>query len=420
MSEDPGVIEGVARYVSVEPPVAPLDTDERLHTLDILRGLALFGMILVHFHQKMRLEATGLEDLISWGVWVLVEQKAWGIFAFLFGVGFAVLLRRLEARRAPVVAIYLRRLATLAVFGVVAEVGFGFSILLAYAGWGLVLLVLRRWSTPALLAATVVAACARPVAAELTALHAWWTAGGSAVAPGDSLRRAVETAAQQGGYLTLLSARWALFVGTFPHTWRGWLPDTNLALFCIGLLAVRHGILDQPKRHLRLITGWMTFGAVAWATCWLVLRNLPELPVPGTRGPLAQGLGLLQDQWLCLTYIGAVVLLLAYRPAWTARLAVIGRAGRMALTNYMLQVVVLDALASAYGWKLRLRPYTYVPAAVLLFGCEAVVSSAWLARYRFGPLEWLWRMAAYARPQPLRRDGSPIPPIDDSRTRSAG
>ena len=98
----------------------------------------------------------------------------------------------------------------------------------------------------------------------------------------------------------------------------------------------------------------------------------------------------------------------------------IGRAGRMALTNYMLQVVVLDALASAYGWRLRLRPYAYVPAAVLLFGCEAVVSGAWLARYRFGPLEWLWRMAAYARPQPLRRDGSPIPPIDDSRTRPAG
>ena len=81
----------------VAVPLAPLDAGERLHALDILRGLALFGMILVHFHQKMRLEATGLEDLISWGVWVLVEQKSWGTFAFLFGVGFAVLLRRLEA-----------------------------------------------------------------------------------------------------------------------------------------------------------------------------------------------------------------------------------------------------------------------------------------------------------------------------------
>ena len=96
-------------------PLAPIDTDGRLQSLDILRGLALFGMILVHFHQKMRLEATGVEDLIGWGVWVLVEQKSWGIFAFLFGVGFAVFLRRLEFRQDPVVPIYLRRLATLAV-----------------------------------------------------------------------------------------------------------------------------------------------------------------------------------------------------------------------------------------------------------------------------------------------------------------
>ena len=58
---------------------------------------------------------------------------------------------------------------------------------------------------------------------------------------------------------------------------------------------------------------------------------------------------MLQDQWLCLTYIGAVVLLLAYRPAWTARLALFGRAGRMALTNYMMQAAVLDVLASGYG-----------------------------------------------------------------------
>src|SRR5438874_1160470 len=107
-------------------PVVSLDARERLHALDILRGLALFGMIVVHFHQKMRLEATGLEDLIGWGVWVLVEQKSWGTFAFLFGVGFAVLLRRLEARHAPILPIYLRRLGTLAVFGLIAQVGFGF------------------------------------------------------------------------------------------------------------------------------------------------------------------------------------------------------------------------------------------------------------------------------------------------------
>ncbi|MFL5532915.1 MAG: DUF418 domain-containing protein [Gemmatimonadales bacterium] len=385
------------------PQLSPVDSDHRLHTLDILRGLALLGMILVHFHQKMRIEVTGLEDLIAWGVWILVEQKAWGIFAFLFGVGFAVLLRRLEARNAPVVAIYLRRLGGLAVFGVIAQVGFGFSILLAYAAWGVVLLLIRRWSTPALLATAVVAAAARPVTAELTALYTWWTHGTWSPPFANPLRQAADTAAQNADYLTLLSARWALFLGGLPHGWRDFLPDTNLALFCLGLLAVRHRILDEPLRHRRIIAAFMAFGAVAWATHWLLLRDLPELPIPGAVGPLSEGLGLLLDQWLCLTYIGGVVLLLAWRPVWTERLRIVGCTGRMALSNYMFQIVVLDALASGYGWKLRLRPAAYVLAAVLLFVVEAAFSGAWLSRFRFGPLEWLWRTVTYARPQPLRR-----------------
>jgi uncharacterized protein len=384
-------------------PLVPLDTGERLHALDILRGLALFGMILVHFHQKMRLEATGLEDLVSWGVWVLVEQKSWGTFAFLFGVGFAVLLRRLEARGTPVLPIYLRRLAALALFGVVAEVCFGFHVLLTYACWGVALLVVRRWSTRALLVTAALSACARPVAAELIAWHAWWTGAAPTTPARTALWQAVESATQQGNYATLVSARWAFFLGTLPHTWQDLLPNVNLALFLVGLLALRHGILDTPRRHVRLIAGWMTFGALAWAASWLILRRLPELAIPGARDPLEYGLGLVQDQWLCFTYIGSVLLLLAYRPVWTARLAFFGLAGRMALTNYMVQAAVLDVFASAYGFGLKLRPYAYVAAAVLLFAIEAAVSAAWLARFRFGPLEWLWRTVTYARPQPLRR-----------------
>ena len=358
-------------------------------------------MILVHFHQKMRLEVTGLEDLIGWAVWVLVEQKAWGVFAFLFGVGFAVLLRRLEARQVPVVGVYLRRLAALAGFGIIAEVFFGFQILFAYAFWGVALLLMRKWSTRTLLLAAVVAACARPVAAELTALYAWWTDAPAAIPAVVALRRAVASAAEQPDYLALLSARWALFLGnTLPHTWRSLLPDVNLALFILGLLALRHGVLDEPRRHVRLIAGWMSFGALAWAVSWLVLRRVPDLPVPGTSWPLAYGLGLVQEQWLCLTYVGAVVLLLAYRPWWTARLAVFGWTGRLALTNYMMQAAVLDILASAYGFGLKLRPLAYVAGAVLLFAAQAAISRAWLARYRSGPLESFWRMLTYGRVQP--------------------
>jgi uncharacterized protein len=376
---------------------APLAADQRIHALDILRGLALFGMILVHFHQKMRLDSTGLEDLIGWGVYVLVEQKAWGTFAFLFGVGFAVLLRRLEARGAPVTRIYLRRLGTLALFGVVAEVGFGFSILIAYAAWGLALLLLRRWSNRALLTGAIVAAAAGPLALAL-GVASPWRAGAR-----PALRQAVETAAQHGSYAALLSARWSLFIANLPHGWTDLLPDTNLALFILGLLAVRYGVVDQPKRHVKLIAGWMSFGVASWALFWLVLRNLPETGRAGLDQALSVGFGIVQDQWLCLAYIGAVLLLLAYRPVWLVRLAPVGQAGRMALSNYLLQAALLDLLASGYGFALKLRPFLYAPAAVVCFGVVAAMSVAWLRRYRFGPLEWAWRTVTYAKAQPLRR-----------------
>jgi uncharacterized protein len=393
-----------AKRSPVSAVAAPVEAIERIHALDILRGLALFGMILVHFHQRMRLEASGLEDLIGWGVYVLVEQKAWGTFAFLFGVGFAILLRRLEARGVPIASIYLRRLAALAAFGVVAEVFFGFTILFTYAAWGVALLVMRKCSTRTLLVAAALVACARPVAAEVMAIHAWLVPGTTASAVSmAAFAQAAEQASRQGSYPVLLAARWNLFVASLPYSWRSFLPDVNLALFTLGLLAVRHRVLDEPREHLRLIKGWMLFGAFSWAMSWVVLDRLPRTSIPGADWPLAYGLGLLQDQWLCFTYIGAVVLLLAFRPEWTQKLAMFGYAGRMALTNYMVQIIVLDALASGYGVGLKLRPAVYPLVAVALFGAEALASRWWLERFRFGPLEWLWRVVTYADPQPIRR-----------------
>ncbi len=98
-----------------------------------------------------------------------------------------------------------------------------------------------------------------------------------------------------------------------------------------------------------------------------------------------------------------MVLLLARRPEWQARLAWVGLAGRMALTNYMLQAASLDVIISNYGLALRVRPALGVLAAAALFGAEALFSRWWLARYRFGPCEWVWRSLTYGRWQPMRR-----------------
>jgi uncharacterized protein len=118
---------------------------------------------------------------------------------------------------------------------------------------------------------------------------------------------------------------------------------------------------------------------------------------------IENGFGIVSDQWLAFTYIGALVLLLAYRPQWTQRLALFGTAGRMALTNYVLQCVLIFLLSSPFALGLHLRPFYYALGAVLLFSATVVLSRAWLLRFLYGPLEWMWRSATYLRIPPLRR-----------------
>jgi uncharacterized protein len=355
------------------PPdrAAPVEPNERLHALDVLRGFALIFMILVHFHQLMRLESKGWQGLIGWGIWVGVEEKAWGTFALLFGAGLALLLRRLEARGARVVPILVRRLATLFAIGWLIESVIGFRILTTYALCGLLVLAMRRWSTRALIRMVVVTTMFPPILNAVMGLVMHFTHS------------------------------------TFPllKTWWWLVPDESLPLLLLGFLAVRIGVVDDPLRHARLVRRWILFGVAAWAVSWLVLYHVPRPPqyLMGAFWAERTLIGLVKDQWLCFTYAGGALLLLAKRPALVERMRLIGAAGRMAFTNYVLQAVTIWYLAKPLG--IKLHEATYVAAWIVFATVIVLLSNLWLARFRYGPLEWLWRMATYAKREPLRRDG---------------
>lgn len=300
-------------------------TRERIVTLDILRGLALFGMLIVHFHQTMELPSKGTEDLVGWVVWVGIETKSWAAFSFLFGASFALFLARAEARGLHVVPMFLRRMLMLAVFGILVQYLLEFRILLDYAIWGTLLLFVRKWRTSWLLALALVAALA---SRTYSVIH---------------------------------------------------IPTSSLVLIILGFLAIRHGIIENPRAHIRTIVIVMILGFISWAVWWLLLWNL-ESDVT---------FGIIRDQWLGLTYVGAAMLILEYRPIWKERLSGFGIAGRMALTNYVLQAAVFWALGKQLG--LKIRPYYELPAAILFFVLLVLFSKFWLARHRYGPLERIWR-----------------------------
>lgn len=388
------------------PLASPTGPPRRIASLDILRGLALLGMLVVHFHVRTT-EPGGFDDVVRTAIWRLVESKSHGTFALLFGAGFAIQLRRAQERGGAFAGLYLRRLAVLGLFGFAAHALFGFNVLLGYAVWGVPLLLIRNWSTRPLL----VAAGLSTISVSLYQLAAAWylqASGGpegaaaalqAQRAAAVAVNGALHTAVAQERYAVLLAARLD-HMAWFHAQPFFLLPNATLALFIAGLLLVRHRVFERVRDHARLLRTMAVFGGVSWlADNWL----LPYLGV--------DSYGLLRDQWLTFAYVSGALLILARRPGLTVHLRSVANAGRMALTNYLLQIAALDLLFSGYGLGLAsIRPVAGFAAAILCFAVQATLSTAWLGHFQFGPAEWLWRSLTYGRVQPLRRPAVPAEP----------
>jgi uncharacterized protein len=401
----PAVVSSIVSGVGAQVPELAPTAGDRIKTLDTLRGIALLGMFVVHFHVRST-EPGGFDDVLRTLIWRLVESKSHGTFALLFGAGFAIQLRRAESRNRPFTAIYLRRLAVLALCGVAAHAFFGFNVLVGYAVWGVLLLLIRKWSTPAL----IVTACLSAASVGLyhlayqrylsihggsQAIEAAYAAARTVAANVNGARHAAEA---QGSYPTLLAARLS-HMSWFYRQPFFFMPGATLALFITGLLFVRHGLFESPLAHRRALGVMSAFGLVSWlAANWLLERwHLDSLGL------------IFHDQWLTFAYVSVGLLLLARWPGLTSQLAPVANAGRMALTNYLLQIAGLDLLFSGYAIGLgQIRPVTGFVLALACFAAEALLSTLWLARFQFGPAERLWRTLTYGHKPPLRR------PVEDS------
>ena len=385
-----------------------LPADERrLHVLDVLRGIALVGMFLVHFSNY----STGggwLAGIYEKFVLLFFEERFWAMFGILFGVGFAIQFRRADARGEPYLAKYFRRLAMLAVFGFIAHGIFGFNVLLGYAIWGLVLPVFRKWSVRALVVALVLSAMSGNLYFLARASYGVSTVGEQGFKAelariGKENRSFVtaNNAAQDSTDVRQVVAARLHKMPWFYTQWYSFLPVNTLTLFLIGVLGLRLGLFDEPGRHSRLIVGLMVFGVASWAFENFVPQRAPVEGAPFLRemflSQLASGFGLIRGMWLAFTYMGIVLLLVARNPVWLKRLAVFAWPGRTALTSYMTQIIILDLTFSNYALGLSVTPLVGAAAAVLLFLVNVAFSRWWLQWHSYGPLEWLWRSATYAR-----------------------
>ncbi|HEU4411444.1 MAG TPA: DUF418 domain-containing protein [Polyangiaceae bacterium] len=399
---------------------APVAPEERVVALDALRGFALLGIALVN----ITIMAYGFWNLVPlhrrFGAWwdqaalavvgVLVAGKANSLFSFLFGLGFTLQLRRLDERAGRGVAIYLRRLAVLFAFGLAhALLVWSGDVLHHYAVLGLLLLALRKVPRRWLFALMAVAFLVPQSVRLSRALTATPERRAEREAVVLDLQARSREAYAGGSYASAVRMR---VVDVRQHDvdrpvdTLDWLTTLGLTAL-IGLHFGRERLIERAAERAdfwaRLQRWSLALGLASGLLSVAIGRLIP------TRGPTPLGVlsGLLFDlcrPTLMLFYVSAVVRLARRRPGarW---LAPVAAAGRMPLTNYVMQSVLGTFVFYGHGLGLygEVAPLACYGVAAAIWGVEVAWSRWWQRRFLFGPGEWLWRVLTYGRRLPIRR-----------------
>jgi uncharacterized protein len=385
----------------------------------MVRGFALFGVLLVNMF------GFGA-DSIAWDsptdefafaiMRVLFESKMWTLFSILFGFGFAVQLQGAHARGFRILPAYLRRLAVLFALGAAHALLFDGDILMLYAELGLVLLFVHRLPTRKFFVLAVALMLIFPLARF--ALEQDQSDESEEILTVSEARSELEwdqrTHVYATGSLAEVMADNASAIPADPLE-DLCTPESGLtvfAMFLLGFSLGRSGLLRDIPGHVALIArmrSWgLSFGLAAMAaervlattTGYAVFRVQQAGPGAQLAGDLLFTFGATA---LALGY-AATLILAAQTPRGKAALAPLAAVGRLALTVYLTQTLMFTTLFYGYGFgqAFKLGPAAVTAWAVVIFAVQVVACQWWLRRFRFGPVEWLWRSLTYLKWQPLR------------------
>jgi uncharacterized protein len=355
----------------------------------------------------------GADRWMDAAIYVLVQGKFITLFSLLFGMGFAVMLERANAAGTSGTALYARRLLALLGIGLVhAILVWSGDILLTYALLGFVLLLFFRRTPLSRLPKWGVAFYLLPL------LLVWSMAVFALLAQQDpqaaaEFREGMTAQAQQMAAL-IDGERQAYGSGNYAQAVAQRATDTGtmlgfivffgpalLGVFLFGAWFVRSGVIRDSGAHLPLFRRLRNVGfgiglpLMLWSAWTHPTMSFAEISFGAAA---AQSAGQIANLLMSLGYMSVIVLAMQ-QPAWAQRLRWFAPAGRMALTNYLLQSVICTAIFYGYGLGyFEQLPRAWQPLFVIaVFALQVVLSRWWLSRYRHGPMEWLWRWLTYGK-----------------------
>jgi uncharacterized protein len=360
--------------------LAPTPPAARDAAIDVLRGAALFGVLLEnlqHFASPTYLElvasgsASAIDRIGLGALRLFCDNKVYLLFAFLFGYGIALQMQRSSQQGASFVALHLWRMGCLFLIGLANMLIWSGDILTSYAVLGCLLLPLRHRSDAALLRLAGFLLLAPGLAVAGVAVAAQTLSCGQADA--EAVVAGLVYPVRQGCF--------------------------SFAAFAVGLAVGRHRWLSseatcaRAARALPLALGVGLAGNLAFAMIDA------DAPAPLSIAAVARE-ATLAVAAPALAFAGALLVLRWARArAGSGLRGPLAAVGRTTLSNYLLQSALGVGIVARVG---PVHPPAGLVLTLLLFGLQLAASARWLASFRFGPVEWLWRSLAYGRREPQR------------------
>jgi uncharacterized protein len=426
------------QVVTVEPaPLAPVAAEERIASIDVLRGAALLGILTINIW-VFALPSIVLSDPTVAGGWsgpnkgawiachLLCEQKMMSLFSMLFGAGLIVMSQRSDARGRSLAGAYYRRIAWLLLFGLLhSYLLWDGDILVSYALCGFVLYLFRRLRPGTQIAlGLLLFLTAVPLNTGIGLLLRYLQ---NVTGPENNqgppalqeARRQIEEAflesrnvdkeidRHRSGYTSQFGKRAEdnLAVQTIGFVlWSG--PRAG-GLMLLGMALMQLGVFAATRSYrfyaLLAVAGYgLGFPIVGFGVHDNITHNFDQVHQFIVGGQF----NYLGSLLVALGHVGLVMLICkaGLLRGLTARLAAVGR---MALSNYLMQTIICTTLFEGWGLGFfgRLDRFALLGVVASIWLVQLAVSPLWLRHFRFGPMEWLWRSLTYWRIYPMRMVG---------------
>lgn len=409
----------------------PVQQSERIPILDILRGFALLGILFVNmkiFSHPLQTVLFPVDPAMLWfdrsADWLirfLAEGKFYAMFSMLFGLGFTLQMERIEARGGRFAPLYMRRLLILLGIGIVhAFLIWMGDILILYAVLGFLLIPFRK-AKPRTLLVWIVILIALPLLfyiASTAVFEVGRSLPQSATQIETSFDKMVadDTVDLERAYRVYANGTFAEITeqriydyGSMGFTAFFVMGFNVMAMFLLGVYFGKQQFfrnLEANREQLRKLLGWGLIlglsGNALYAT--LILSLSPIEPTwPLLLPVLGQAIG---APLLMLAYVSGICLL-ALSPTWGKRLGVLAPVGQMALTNYLTQSIICTLIFYGYGLGQfgKMGTAMGIGLTLVIYLLQIPFSHWWMAQFKYGPAEWVWRSLTYGKPQPMKRPG---------------